>query len=289
MRVLLARTGALGDLLLLRTALWRLRAAGHAVTLLAPARTAALLIGPHAAQADLLLDADSALAAPVFAGDAPAEWRPALAACGAAVVYSRSAGLALGLAGLIPDVRRHDPQPVGRHAADWLCEPLQDLAPAPELPLPDLPAGSMTVAGLPAGDFVAIHPGSGSAAKNWPASHFAELASALRPRLACVWVRGPAEASLHAPAHAIELRGVPLGALAGALARARLYVGNDSGVTHLAAALGTPTLALFGPTDPGLWAPRGRRVRVLQADGARLDRLQPRTVLEAARGVSGLS
>ena len=46
------------------------------------------------------------------------------------------------------------------------------------------------------------------------------------------------------------------------LARARLYVGNDSGITHLAAAVGTPVLALFGPSDPAVWAPRGANVRV---------------------------
>jgi ADP-heptose:LPS heptosyltransferase len=46
------------------------------------------------------------------------------------------------------------------------------------------------------------------------------------------------------------------------LASARLYIGNDSGITHLAAAVGTPVLALFGPTDPDVWAPRGANVRV---------------------------
>ncbi len=46
------------------------------------------------------------------------------------------------------------------------------------------------------------------------------------------------------------------------LARASLYIGNDSGITHLAAAVGTPVLAMFGPTDPAVWAPRGPNVRV---------------------------
>jgi ADP-heptose:LPS heptosyltransferase len=48
------------------------------------------------------------------------------------------------------------------------------------------------------------------------------------------------------------------------LARARLYAGNDSGITHLAAAVGTPVLALFGPTNPEVWAPRGPNVRVVR-------------------------
>jgi ADP-heptose:LPS heptosyltransferase len=48
------------------------------------------------------------------------------------------------------------------------------------------------------------------------------------------------------------------------LAGARLYIGNDSGITHLAAAAGTPVLALFGPSDPAVWAPRGPHVRAVQ-------------------------
>ena len=55
--------------------------------------------------------------------------------------------------------------------------------------------------------------------------------------------------------------------LAGLLALARGYVGNDSGVSHLAAALGTPTVAVFGPTDPVAWGPRGESVAVLGGPG----------------------
>ena len=56
------------------------------------------------------------------------------------------------------------------------------------------------------------------------------------------------------------------------LKSARLYIGNDSGVTHLAAAIGVPVVAIFGHTDPTLWAPRGERVSVLH------DGVQPVTV-----------
>jgi len=57
---------------------------------------------------------------------------------------------------------------------------------------------------------------------------------------------------------------MPLARLGRTLARARLYIGNDSGITHLAAAAGCPTLAIFGPTNPAVWAPRGANVRVIQ-------------------------
>jgi ADP-heptose:LPS heptosyltransferase len=58
-----------------------------------------------------------------------------------------------------------------------------------------------------------------------------------------------------------------VGQVAALLARCRLYVGNDSGLTHLAAAVGAETVAVFGPTDPAVWAPRGSRVRVVRGSG----------------------
>lgn len=60
-----------------------------------------------------------------------------------------------------------------------------------------------------------------------------------------------------------------LDGLADRISRASLYIGNDSGITHLAAACGVPTLAIFtGASDPAVWAPRGRRVVVLERPSA---------------------
>ncbi len=58
-----------------------------------------------------------------------------------------------------------------------------------------------------------------------------------------------------------------LGELAGLLARTRLYLGADSGVSHLATALGAPTLAVFTRSDPRVWAPRGKRAQAVTPDG----------------------
>ena len=52
------------------------------------------------------------------------------------------------------------------------------------------------------------------------------------------------------------------------LAGAKVYIGNDSGPTHLAAAVGTPVIALFGPTDPAIWAPRGDNVHIVSMQDA---------------------
>jgi ADP-heptose:LPS heptosyltransferase len=118
----------------------------------------------------------------------------------------------------------------------------------------------------PAPKQIALHPGSGSPAKNWPQPRWQEL---------CRWLP---TAGLGAPAiifgeaePADLLRGfgppwreLPLAALADRLARCRLFIGHDSGVSHLAAACGVPCVLLFGPTDPAVWAPPGPHVRVIR-------------------------
>lgn len=119
---------------------------------------------------------------------------------------------------------------------------------------------------------VVIHPFSGSARKNWPLERFRELAARL-PR-AGEWTAGPEEELAEA------VRFDDLGELARWMAGGDLYVGNDSGITHLAAALGMRTLALFGPTSPRTWAPRGGNVRVLHYEP--LEDLPVGCVLEAA-------
>ncbi|HEY1267129.1 MAG TPA: glycosyltransferase family 9 protein, partial [Candidatus Binatia bacterium] len=78
-------------------------------------------------------------------------------------------------------------------------------------------------------------------------------------------VLGPAEDDEYTywAAHAAVARGLGLGQLAALLSMADVYIGNDSGVTHLAAAGGVKTIALFGPTDPVEWAPRGSNVEII--------------------------
>jgi heptosyltransferase III len=113
------------------------------------------------------------------------------------------------------------------------------------------------------------HVGSGSPRKNWPLPHFIRLLEWWKTRCAIpgVLIAGPAEEEMIGPPVKIPVaRNLPLDLLSALLARSYGYIGNDSGVTHLAAALGIPTLALFGPSDPAVWAPRNPRVRVLKAE-----------------------
>lgn len=126
------------------------------------------------------------------------------------------------------------------------------------------------------GDFAVIHSFSGSARKNWPLARFREVAEELGTPVR--WCAGPEEPlppELMSDAVRIE----NLYELACWLASARVYVGNDSGITHLAAAVGTPVVAIFGTTDPALWAPRGKRVRVVNG-------IAVNDVLEAAREIT---
>jgi len=105
--------------------------------------------------------------------------------------------------------------------------------------------------------FAVIHPFSGSPRKNWPLEKFRAVAQGLERTMPVRWCAGRDDPPLAGAVHIDDLY-----ELACWLARAGLYIGNDSGITHLATAVGTPVLALFGPTDPAIWAPRGPHVRI---------------------------
>jgi hypothetical protein len=155
----------------------------------------------------------------------------------------------------------------GVHAADFYLRQVGGgRGPAiPRIPCPRTP-----------GDFAAIQPFSGSPRKSWPLERFQEVARALP--MPVRWCAGPEETLEGA------VRIDDLYELARWLAGARLYIGNDSGITHLAAAVGAPVIALFGPTDPAVWAPRGERVRIIATShpGEPIERISVAEVLEAS-------
>ncbi len=173
------------------------------------------------------------------------------------------------------------------HAADHLIKPLESLAiyasgRAPRLALGETHRARMRdwlerheCAARP----LALHPGSGSPRKNWPTDRFVELA-----RLADsegyhpIFIIGEAD---DAPARVLNataskfplLEDATLVEVAGVLSQCAAYVGNDSGITHVAAAVGIPVIALFGETDPGRWGPRGENVRIIRASGGQIENL----------------
>jgi heptosyltransferase-2 len=195
---------------------------------------------------------------------------------------------------MIPRVVCHDPSPSGGvHASEWLARPLEALgldSPADLEPILPTPAEANAArdlrARLPEG-FLAVHPGSGSPRKNWPAERFAAVLDSLAHDRPWLLVEGPADATAAAPLAqrpgTVLARGLGVRALGAVLAGAGLFIGHDSGVSHLAAAWRAPTLTLFGPTDPAIWAPVGPRVRVLRAPRGQMEALSVDAVLSAVR------
>jgi heptosyltransferase-3 len=137
------------------------------------------------------------------------------------------------------------------HAVDFYLEQVRALGACDSDGIPRI------CCDVPHENFAVIHPFSGSAKKNWPIEKFREVARRLERAMRVHWCSGPEDPPLEGAVRIDDLY-----ELACWLARARLYIGNDSGITHLAAAVGTPVLALFGPSDPQVWAPRGAHVRV---------------------------
>jgi hypothetical protein len=140
-----------------------------------------------------------------------------------------------------------DSVPVEPPAADRAVCPLFDR----QRGVPRIPVPAARVE-----NFAAIHPFSGSAKKNWPLENFRRAATLLD--MPVKWSAGPDEKLDDA------VRFDDLYQLASWLSTARVYLGNDSGISHLAAAVGTPVVAIFLATDPEIWAPRGPLVTVLR-------------------------
>jgi hypothetical protein len=240
------------------------------VALLAPSEAGAALVGPGAGELRRLLPWEAAAIGGLFTDAGPsAALRETLGGFDAVVVYTRNPDLARSLGGAVPRLVVHDPRPsvASEHAADWLARPVASL-------------------GVPCCGGTADSPGDrrrgGGGRRARPRSSRALPGRPSRQRLAVqelacrplravagrdrrqrfLLVEGPADAeavaALRVRRGALTARGLTPRVLGAALAHAGAFVGNDSGVTHLAAAWGAPTVALFGPTDPGVWSPVGR-------------------------------
>jgi heptosyltransferase-3 len=119
---------------------------------------------------------------------------------------------------------------------------------------------------------IIIHPGAGSPRKRWPVENFIQVATIIGGMNLgkVVFVVGPAESGLVRFIKDRPKGGFPvyevydLSYVMALVRQARCFVGNDSGVTHLAAFMGIPTVAIFGPSSPKRWSPVGRATNVLR-------------------------
>jgi ADP-heptose:LPS heptosyltransferase len=292
--IVVIRPGALGDVILTLPALHSLRRRNPDAHITVVGSPSLWELAGNLADARVSIDA--ARFSTLYADEPSPELRQWLAGTETVIAWTvHDPSHALRKAG-VPTILHVSPYPPpGTHVANWL---LRSVTPHPTVfSSPPGPPSSGILAQAGGGEGkadttirsslshrweergrgmrVLLHPGAGGVWKRWPAERFAAVGNRLRDTgYDVALVEGPADreaigrcqAAAATPFPVLRDRSLP--DLAAALADAALFIGNDSGVTHLAAAAGTPTIALFGPTDPATWAPLGP-VRVLRHCDAR--------------------
>lgn len=285
--LLIIHPGALGDVLLARPVLHALRSQfpQHEIALLSAKGVGSLL--RDCAEIDRTFPLEAMHLSQLFAGceSLGESFRTWLGSCERAVGWLRDAEAAVSNTLLAVGVRYinlqspNSPELVAVHQADRYFEAIGIDASRKgftySLVLPaDLKRQGQAI--LQACDWsgesplVMIHPGSGSVHKCVEAWRFATVIEWLiKADMTPILIEGPADCQPVAKVLSSLTRPVPvirnqnLSAVAGALAKAALYLGHDSGMTHLAAALAIPTVACFGPSHASRWAPLGPTVSVV--------------------------
>jgi len=279
-RVLVWHQGALGDLLLSIPALHAIRSQGAGASLHLVSRTdvASLLI--LSGLAGSVSSPEDGMFGALFRDDEeiPQRLRNFLSGFDSGVIFTRrrNAHFLKKIAKVIPSLFfliTFPPEGVREHvsiyqlkqlgiAGEWwfslsgICE--------------DGPSSSST-------PVMSIHPGSGGWRKCWPLENFLELALSIHggERWRFQFIFGPAEKAdaVKKTARFISDYGIdaqlvcgrPLLETARWLKQSDLYIGNDSGISHMAALLGVPSIVLFGPTDDVVWRPLGQNVRIVRS------------------------
>ena len=318
-RLVAIRPGALGDALLTFPVLSWLRQCDPRLRVTLVARRDVLPLARASGLADDVSPFDDPAWSALFTADPPERSGLAHETCaGASVVawLGDSSGearrnlLALGAASVAVAAGKPNTS-AGAHASLQLAGALAQIgyrAPQSLAELSDsLPAlcpsdacnakaeGWLRARSMDTGAFVAVHPGAGGATKRWPTASFAILlqrlvAGGYSPLL----IEGPQDADVTRETLAaccLPHTSIPVASgfsiedLAALLARCVAFVGNDSGVAHLAGIVRCPTVAIFGPTDPVLWRPVGQRVRVIRAASRLIGDVAPASVWDALRAV----
>jgi lipopolysaccharide heptosyltransferase III len=289
-RVLVIRGGAIGDFILTLPALKALREAypNAQIEILGYKQIAAL--ADNRFYADRVRSIESGLLSRFFGKDAdlPAELAKYFAEFELIISYLYDPDLIfesnLKRSGARKIVRGPAKITNSSHAARQLAQPVEQLglpilnfAPRLYPSSDDRYRAQEFLAGL-ATPIVAFHPGSGGAKKNWPLQNWIDLGNHFLGNIdgSLVIVSGEADEDQIGQLESIWqnprvrfAKHLPLSDLAAVLEKT-VFVGHDSGISHLAAAAGANCILLFGPTDPAVWAPLNENARVIRALGADL-------------------
>jgi len=286
--ILVIHPGALGDVLLAVPAIWELRAQHpqHQLVLCARGSVAQVLL--ECKVIDAWVSVEGSVWAGVFDTDTPlkGELKDWLSRCDRAIAWMHDERGNLASVLRKAGARRTIvSSPFGSdlkatHQSNRFCE-IANVLPASmvsfkplRLPGEMRSRGRTCLKNAAIGldrPLVAVHPGSGSPQKSVAVITMAGMIAKIQGEGAFpIVIEGPADreavhnllGEISSPVTVI--RTLDLRTVAGVLSHARLFVGHDSGVTHLAALLGVPTISIFGPTDPERWAPLGSHVTVIK-------------------------
>ena len=285
---LVIHPGALGDVLLAVPAIRELRAQHPQHQLVFCARGSVARVLLECKEIDAWVSIEGSSWADVFDPDAPlkGELKNWLSCCDCAIAWMQdekgTLAAALRKAGARSTIVS-SPFAMGlkaTHQSDRFCE-IAKVSPASVVSFKPLRLpGAMRSRGRACLEntaisldrpLVAVHPGSGSPQKSVAVTTMARMIAKIQGEgVIPIVIEGPADReAVHSLLGKISspitvIRPLDIGILAGVLSHMRLFVGHDSGVTHLAALLGVQTVAFFGPTDPERWAPLGKHVTVIK-------------------------
>jgi len=281
-RILVIRGGAIGDFILTLPTIGALRDRWPRAHVEIVGHKSIIALAEQRFYADGTRSIEDGLLASFFSPDAvlPGEWTRYFAGFDLVLsyLYDPDAIFATNLqrAGVMRLVQGPAKIVGPEHAAAQLAKPLAALGiPAPD-PAPRFYPSAADIAS--AKRFLdsdrrprlMLHPGSGSVEKTWPVGRWKDLVGQFCDAASVTLIGGEADRAASA-ALRVEFRDVqvaedlPLPLLGAVLAASDLFIGHDSGISHLAAAAGATCLLLFGPTDPAIWAPANKNAQILRA------------------------